>query len=79
MANEVAVKNAAGEAAATVDVCKCARCGGTHEDLTFVIFARPVCVRDDAIFTEWAQCPQTGEPILLCRWELSGSSYISIA
>jgi hypothetical protein len=44
----------------TTNIGFCARCGKDHPNLEFVKFARSAG-RD----THWAQCPETGEPILL--------------
>lgn len=45
----------------------CARCGGTHLDLTFKLLTQPVHSDDDggAAYTHWATCPTNGEPVLM--------------
>ena len=43
-----------------IDVSCCARCGDNHRGVEFKTFTRP-----SADWTYWAQCPNTGEPILL--------------
>jgi hypothetical protein len=42
---------------------QCARCGGDHI-VTFRPLARPVQDADGALWTLWAPCPVSGEPIL---------------
>lgn len=47
---------------------RCARCGHTHEKLTFVPLTRPVefpGTVGGAMFTYWAACPTNGEPIVM--------------
>lgn len=39
----------------------CARCTGTHHDLTFQPLLQPV----EGRFTHWAMCPVVDEPIML--------------
>jgi len=46
-----------------VTVRDCARCGGTHSDLTFRKFSRPAGGSDE--WTHWVPCPATGEPIIM--------------
>jgi len=38
----------------------CSRCGGDHEDVTFVKLSSPI-----GDMTHWTTCPKIGEPILL--------------
>jgi len=45
-------------------VDNCARCGGDHV-LLFKQFARPIEDSDATLWTHWATCPATGDPILL--------------
>jgi hypothetical protein len=45
------------------DADPCARCGGAH-GLAFRRMARPVEV-GGAAFNFWAQCPASGEPLLI--------------
>ena len=41
-------------------IVNCARCGKTHESLSFAKLHKPILE-----FTHWQSCPQTGEPILM--------------
>ncbi len=44
----------------------CARCGGDHARVAFLLLVRPMEMDDkDGALTHWASCPRTGEPILL--------------
>ena len=43
-----------------VDIRKCARCNGDHDDLEFRPFDLPA-----RKFTHWAPCPTNGEPVLM--------------
>lgn len=42
------------------DVCTCPRCDGYHTGVRFIAFHR-----GPDIYTHWALCPTTGEPLLL--------------
>ena len=43
----------------------CARCGGEHRDLLFKKLTRPILGKSNApLYTHWAPCPATGEPVL---------------
>ena len=46
---------------------KCARCGGTHENLLFRKLRRPHVDGLNEAWTHWALCPVSGEPILMLR------------
>lgn len=48
-------------------VRNCARCGQTHTGLEAKRFVRPIFDDDgyDLVFTHWATCPITGDPILI--------------
>lgn len=47
-------------------VQNCARCGETHEDLSFTKFSKyPIEDIDGTVYNYWALCPITREPILL--------------
>lgn len=41
----------------------CARCGGVHERLAWKAFERPA-PSDGGVYTAWAPCPTSGDPIL---------------
>lgn len=43
----------------------CARCGQTHEGLSFWVLTRPVVDNDGTTWDAFAWCPTNGEPILL--------------
>ncbi len=44
----------------------CARCGGHHDDLSQVAFWRPILDHEDGFaWRWWAECPVTGDPILI--------------
>ena len=45
-----------------VNIKNCARCGGYHDNVKFVEFAR--APRVDR-YSHYAPCPKTGEPILM--------------
>ena len=48
-----------------IDQVGCARCGATtHPQITFTKFKHPIKA-DPYLFTYWAPCPTTGEPILM--------------
>ena len=42
----------------------CARCGGTHEQMWFSKFTRPM-VFGGIVHNYWAICPETREPIIM--------------
>lgn len=44
---------------------KCARCGGHHLGLTFFPFMRPPKTGGRTMWTHYAPCPKTHEPILM--------------
>lgn len=44
----------------TVDIRECARCGECHQQITFIKLQRPC---DE--LTHWAECPVSGEPIMM--------------
>lgn len=48
-------------------VSECARCGEVHDELTATAFERPVDVPEagGVLWTHWATCPTTGDPILV--------------
>lgn len=56
----------------------CARCGGDHYDLECNPFIRPVNDNDGMVWTHWATCPRTGEPILLVIRNLHAADGTSI-
>ena len=41
-------------------IVKCPRCGGDHDMLTFKKMERSM-----GKFTHWAECPRTGDPVML--------------
>lgn len=44
----------------------CTRCGGDHPNMTFGVLQRPIADSDGLhVWTHWAPCPKTGEPVLL--------------
>jgi hypothetical protein len=43
---------------------RCPRCGRAH-DLVFRPLQRPIQISGTTLFTHWALCPATGEPILI--------------
>ena len=45
----------------TIDVDRCNRCQGEHKRLEFKMMRRPIKGR----WSYWAECPTTGEPLLL--------------
>lgn len=45
-------------------IINCARCKGAHEKLEFKKFRNPIEV-ETHVFTHWALCPTTEEPIVL--------------
>jgi hypothetical protein len=49
---------------ATFNVKGCARCGQDHVDLDFKEFSRPIVDSDGTVWSQWAICPTTGEPVL---------------
>ncbi|KKN69206.1 hypothetical protein LCGC14_0443820 [marine sediment metagenome] len=49
-------------------VGNCARCGDDHEGLSVVTFFRPIEDHEDGFeWIWWAECPTTGDPILICE------------
>jgi hypothetical protein len=50
----------------------CTRCGADHDSVSFVLLEQPVTNEVAVLFTHWAPCPTTGEPLLL----LSGPATI---
>lgn len=52
------------EAVMKTNVKCCARCEANHMNLTFQTFRIPVH-EDGCLFTHWAMCPTTQEPILM--------------
>jgi hypothetical protein len=42
----------------------CARCGTDHETVWFFKFEQPIEATEEIVFTEWGECPITGDPIL---------------
>ena len=59
-------------AAGTV-VCKvtgCSRCGGEHEGIEFAELERPSRLAGLTL-THWANCPTTGEPILMHKAQVT--------
>jgi len=48
-----------------LDVNKCARCGMTHSKLEFGRLSVPIADSDGTLWTCWAQCPSSGQPILM--------------
>lgn len=50
-----------------VKLAGCARCGGTHEHVTFRPMAKPFAPPEanGMAWTHWAPCPTNGDPILL--------------
>lgn len=46
------------------NVKDCARCGQDHVDLEFKEFLRPIIDGDGVVWSQWAICPNTLEPIL---------------
>lgn len=59
-----------------VTSCKnCARCGGEHEGLQFKAFEQPFQPKEavdrygkQIVWSAWATCPVTGDPILQALW-----------
>jgi hypothetical protein len=53
--------------AIVVDVKLCARCGGEHRAVRFTALAHFVGhpLTREVLFTHWAECPVSCEPILL--------------
>lgn len=50
----------------TTDVNGCARCGCAHESVTFRPLMRPIKTpSSELLFTHWAPCPMSREPILM--------------
>jgi hypothetical protein len=43
----------------------CARCTGSHDDVKFYRFQRPVPDSDGTVWDWWGICPETKEPILM--------------
>jgi hypothetical protein len=43
----------------------CTRCGADHDSVSFLPLTRPVTGETGILFTHWASCPATGEPLLL--------------
>jgi hypothetical protein len=43
----------------------CARCGATHEDIVFVRFMVPIRAFGVELYSHWAKCPTSGDPILM--------------
>ena len=52
-----------------VTINRCARCGVSHEGLLFKPFKNPVLdperLENITLFSHWALCPTSGEPIVL--------------
>lgn len=44
---------------------RCARCGQDHNSVVFMPLKRPVEYEGKVVWTHWAPCPVTGEPILV--------------
>lgn len=42
----------------------CARCGADHNEIQWEHLERPIRDTDGTEWTEWAPCPQNGQPIL---------------
>ena len=53
------------DAVLSVNVVKCARCGQDHPELQFHKIMGSQITCEGLIFTHWAQCPTTIDPILL--------------
>lgn len=49
------------------DLDGCARCGLNHTGLVWVPFSRPPTGPDGVVWTHWAICPVSGDPILMRR------------
>jgi len=43
----------------------CARCGQDHLNIEFRAMERPVVDPNGIVWTMWAPCPTTGDPILM--------------
>lgn len=65
MTTEKATKNTV----SVTQIKNCARCGEDHDLVEFSKFKKPipehVSVRKMKMWTHWAMCPKTNEPILL--------------
>ena len=59
-------KELPGELLRVKNIYQCARCGGTHEHVTFQKFTSPIeC--DGQEYNYWTLCPTNGEPIIMAR------------
>lgn len=54
-----------GRVTRTVTVRSCARCGEDHADMLFIKFEIPIEDSDGTLWTWWAECPETKDPVLL--------------
>lgn len=43
----------------------CARCGQDHEKLNYKAFVNPIEDEDGTVWSHWALCPVTGDPVLM--------------
>ena len=57
------------DATLTTSVRHCARCDNTHLDLKFYQFGEPFICDCGVVYSYWAHCPNTGEPILMIMLE----------
>ena len=49
-----------------VDITKCSRCGGDHNDLDAMSLTNPIVILNGGgIINYWAICPDLEEPILI--------------
>jgi len=56
-----------------MDIKRCARCGKNHQGLAVHSFDRCVVINPEEVYTHWATCPRTGDPILILYKELPES------
>jgi hypothetical protein len=55
-------------------VSACARCGGTHESMSWVALDNPVVSAPEGVTPSavigYAMCPVSGQPIFLTAWDM---------
>lgn len=47
------------------NITNCTRCGGEHKEVEFKRLTNSIENSDGTLWTHWAPCPITGEPILM--------------
>lgn len=58
-----------------IDLKKCSRCGGKHENIVFERLTNPITMNVEKEFTHYTLCPETHEPLLLFSEDLPVENY----